>query len=136
VLAYSGDGTPAWAARTTWPAPPLDDDVKRRTMEIYYNPEGMTLSSPGWPDTVAAISRMRVDHAGRLWVYLREGYDDPPFTEEVSVDVFDRDGERLCACLVPNRYWDAAGPGYVVALDRDPETEEYIIVRYHVELPF
>jgi hypothetical protein len=136
VLAYSGDGAPAWAARTTWPAPPFDDDLKRRIMETYYNPDGMTLSSRGWPDTIATVSRLAVDDAGRLWVYLREGYDDPPLDQEVPVDIFDRNGERLCACLVANRYWQAAGPGYVLALDRDPVTEEYIIVRYRVELPF
>lgn len=136
VLAYSGDGTPAWAARTTWPAPPLDDEIKRRTMESYYNPEGMTVGSPGWPDTIAAVSRLAVDGAGRLWVYLREGYDNPPLGQDVPVDVFDRNGERLCACMAPNRPWQAAGPGYVLALDRDPVTDEYRVVRYRLELPF
>jgi hypothetical protein len=136
VIAFGQDGASAWALRTTWPAPPVTDDVKRRIMEVYNNPEGLTLSSPGWPESIAAIDRMVVDGAGRLWLYLREGDERPGADQYVPVDIFDRNGDRLCACLAPNVYWSTGHDDYVLATSPDPETEETRVVRYRLEMPF
>jgi len=137
VIAFRGeDGSPAWGLRTTWPAPPLDDEAKRAIMAGYYNPEELTIGSPGWPDTIAAISRLAVDNQGHLWVYLREGAEDPPADEYVAVDIFDRDGTRLCACLAPQTYWFNGRDDYVLAISPDPVSEENRVARYRVKLPF
>ena len=136
LMAYGEDGAPVWAARTTWPAPRLTDDIKRQIMEVYYNREGLTVSSPGWPETVAAVDRLAVDNDGRLWLYLRDTYDRPEPDQYVPVDVFDRDGNRLCACLVLSIGWTNGRDDYVLALSPDPETEEMRVVRYRMKLPF
>ena len=135
VLAFEHDAVPRWALRTTWPAPRFDDEAKRRTMAAYYNPEGITVNSPGWPEYMAAVQRLVVDSAGRLWVYLRDRYETS-IGGETAVDIYDRDGNRLCACLAPNIYWQKGRRDYVLANNSDPETGEWRVVRYRVVMPF
>lgn len=77
-----------------------------------------------------------MDGHGHVYVFprlpeeLREG--------NRPVDVFSRDGERLFAGLIePNwRSWTAAASDYFYGVPTDPDTKEWVIVRYRLVEPF
>lgn len=134
LLSYESDGRPRWALRVAQEAPLFTDEMRQKTLDIYYNPPGASINDSGWPERLHTLDRLLVDGSGRLWVYLTELFNET--AETAMVDVYDRDGTRLFAGFAPGTYLRAPHDDYFLALVPEPQTEEWQVVRYRVELPF
>ena len=134
LLAYDPDGRPEWALRVAQEAPLFTREMRQKTLDIYYNPPGVSINDSGWPARLHTLDRLLVDGRGRLWVYLTELYND--MGEDVLVDIYDREGNRLLAGIAPGVYLQAPHDEYFLALVPDPVTEEWQVVRYRAVFPF
>lgn len=134
ILAYDPDGRPEWALRVAQEAPLFTREMRQQTLDLYYNPPGVSINDSGWPERLHTIDRLIVDGAGRLWVYQTELFND--VGEDTLLDIYDREGNRLFAGIAPSVYLRAPHDDYFLALVPEPETEEWQVVRYRVVLPF
>lgn len=133
VLSYEPDGPPRWALRVAQEAPLFTEEMRQQTLDIYYNPPGVSINDSGWPERLHTLDRLLVDGSGRLWVYLTELFND--VGETTMVDVYDRDGARLLSGIAPGTYLRAPHDDYFLALVPEPGTEEWQVVRYRAVLP-
>lgn len=150
VLAFAPDGQLRWALRTSMRRPPLTDERIEAALEQLATREERPLVPPprrsevDWPATLPALvgtsfvhaytEPIRADGHGHLYVYpfIPDSWDRP----DQPVDVYSRDGERLFSGMMPIMRWDAARDDFVYAVDTDPVTEEYRVVRYRLVEPF
>lgn len=152
VLAFAPDGSLRWALRTSMKRPPLTDERIETSLEglATVGPDDRPLVPPAsasevdWPAELPALvgrpsahaytEPIRVDGHGHLYVYpfIPDSWD----RADQPVDVYSRDGERLFSGMMPLLRWDAARDDFVYAVDTDPVTEEYRVVRYRLVEPF
>jgi len=99
------------------------------------NVPDLDASDTDWPSHLGSISRLAVDGRGRLYVFAFE----PPFSvsdEDVDVDVYAPDGERLFTGSMPRFRWSDAAGEFVYGWRTNDETEEQEPVRYRLVAPF
>ena len=82
-------------------------------------------------------TQLRVDGQGRLYAFptaLAPAEDDPTR----PVQVFDRDGGLLGSGLINRRpmwtQWQVTTPNRVYGVRVDPDTDEWEVVRYRLEI--
>lgn len=139
VARVDSDGTLLWILRVPWISLPLveaERDYVTGSLErkdIPLQPGGLD-----WPDTLPALSHVRSDGAGRLFVFpatavTRDPEDDVP--RPVPVDVYGPDGETLLhARVATSRWaWQAARGPFVYGARTHPQTGEWQIVRYRLD---
>ena len=145
VLAFDANGDLRWALRTTWRTPEIpqevfDNAIKRlRERQPEYEPPWDT-----WPERMPAIGNIVVDGKGNLYVFGYVFVPRDPYTgdatvdapEEFAVDVYSPDGELLSAALIDARGWSAASGDHVYSLGLDRETEEEVLRRYRLVVPW
>lgn len=135
VFAFDPEGEPKWAMRIAYRPTELNDDLVEQALETARNREPET--SRGdliWPDRLPALSHLRVDGHGHLYVYpyFRSGEE----LEERPVDVYSPAGELLFSGLILDRRWDNADGDYVFAAGSDRVTGELLVWRWRLEEPF
>ena len=132
VLAVGPDGEADWALRVAHERKPFTEDDRARMLDV------VTRTSPGtdtsdaeWPTHFGAISRLDVDGHGHLFVF---GFQPPfaPVPEQVAVDVYAPDGQRLCTGTMPPLRWTAAAGDFIYSVRRDEETGENEPIRYRL----
>lgn len=144
ILAFAADGTPRWALRTSAPLVEVPqeiyDEATRRLRERQPDYE----APDTWLEYMPAIGNMVLDGHGNLYVfhytftprdpYTAEPLADPP--AQYAVDVYSPDGELLSAALSDHMGWTTARGDHVYSLGRDPETEEEVVRRYRLVVPW
>lgn len=144
ILAFEADGTPRWALHASQPLvevpQEIHDEAVRRLRERQPDYE-----APGtWLEYMPAIGNMVVDGHGNLYVFHyaftpRDPYTAEPMADspdQYAVDVYSPDGELISAALSDRMNWSAAWGDYVYSLGRDPETEEEVVRRYRLVVPW
>lgn len=136
VLAIGPDRTPRWALRVAHARAPLTDQQRDRIVDLLRNnfPD-LDASDTNWPSHLGSISRLAVDGRGRLYVFAFE----PPLSvsdEDVDVDVYAPDGERLFTGRMPQFRWSDAAGDFVYGWRTNNDTEEQEPVRYRLVVPF
>ena len=143
VLAFDAEGAPRWALRSTFPSPPIPEEIfesalagLRENQPDYERPDD-------WPERMPGIGNMVLDGDGNIYVfpyvYRRFGprgqvLEEPP--DEYAVDVYAPDGSLLSAAVIDRMGWTTARGDYVYSMGRDPETEEEVLRRYRLVLPW
>jgi hypothetical protein len=134
VLAMSDSGTLDWALRVAWERLPYSEFAKQSFVDsmarAFQVEDEIKPSDLNWPTPYPAVSAVRTDGAGRLFVFLaipRES-EEPP--ELQPVDVYSPEGEFLVAGAVPN-VWTYARGEHVYAT-RPDDNDEMEVVRYRL----
>lgn len=156
ILALTAAGEPRWALRSAWPRAPFpDDDIDRAFDAVLGQMRAMGMeaeadhdSVENLPDELPALSAIKVDGRGRLWVFPYE-YWNPGEPDSLGadrpVDVYDANGTRLFTGLMPASFALAAGQGsswvvaagdHVYGVEIDPDSFEQRLVRYRLDTPF
>ena len=147
VLALDTEGNVRWALRTTWPLLPVPQRLIDEAMEGPRTPN-LDPSIFDWPENIPALSAVRVDGHGHVWVFpyaplalAPESGATPSPTGDVPVDVYTRDGDRLFSGLIGSDSsawvgWHAAHGDFVFTMRRRPDNEEMAVVRYRLVEPF
>ena len=134
VLALSMDGTALWALRTDMRRPPFPQAVKEAELErVTEGAVGISINDVDWPESYRSVQYLRIDGAGRLYVFLEPGLPFPERPEVWEVDVYSPLGERLAAGFLPE-VWSYARGDHVFGIRTDPETEERVAVRYRLSV--
>ena len=154
VLAFTREGALRWALRVDWPNAPYPASEADRAVEAI-EAMGRALgddlsvdrSSIVLPDHAPAISQLRVDAAGRLylfpWVQRWSGPNDD-LDAPRPVDVYSRDGELLFNGQIEARFaihddqspaWMGTHENSVRGLETNPDTQELRLVSYRLSLP-
>jgi hypothetical protein len=138
VLAVAPDGQPRWALRVAHERAPFTDEHRRRALDrLTENSPDLDTADARWPARLGAIGQLAVDGHGHLYVF---GFVPPePFAaapDEVAVDVYAPNGERLFTGTMPNVRWRDAAGDFVYAVREGPTTAEREPVRYRLVEPF
>lgn len=144
VLAFDADGDPRWALRTTWPTPEIPQEVFDNTIERLRERQPDYEPRDEWPVRMPAIGNVVADGNGNLYVFPYVFSPRDPYTgrpagdapDEFAVDVYSPDGELLSAAVMSVMGWRAASGDYVYSLGLDPETEEEVLRRYRLVVPW
>ena len=89
-----------------------------------------------WNVEMSPSTQLRVDGQGRLYAFptAQVAEEDP----RRPVDVFNRDGDLLGSGLINRRpvwtQWQATTPNRVYGVRVDPDTDEWEVVRYRLEI--
>ena len=152
VLALDPNSEPRWVLRVAAEKHAFIEEYVEEYVESAGERSGVTLSVSefeDWrPEYFPVIRHLSVDGRGRLWVFPYSAVS-PEVREEVPVDIYSPDGDRVLAALFPNvvarqvpvgtratmPHWLAAFEDYVYAIEMDPDTEEQRVVRYRLVLP-
>jgi hypothetical protein len=138
VLAVAPDGQPRWALRVAHERAPFTDEHRRHAIDrLTVNSPDLDTTDARWPTHLGAVGQLAVDGHGHLYVF---GFV-PPETfaaapDEIDVDVYAPDGERLFSGTMPNVRWRDAAGDFVYAVRENPTTEEREPVRYRLVEPF
>lgn len=140
VLALRLPADVVWALRTDYTPPSPSEEFKRALMghSMPDSPDWRLPSDPNvysWPDRFAAIENLEVDGHGNLYVFSHADRSPAEWREvhrPVPVDVYTAEGELIFSGLSPIDGWEAALHDHVYRVERDPETGEYLVVRYQV----
>ena len=101
-----------------------------------------------WPENIPAISRLKVDGHGHLWVFpyvhltpdaATGAMPTPP--DDVPVDVYTRDGDLLFSGLIRSDTsawagWQTAHGDFVYTMQQRPDNYEMAVFRYRLVEPF
>ncbi len=138
MLAYSKAGEARWALRVSGQMPPLPEaHIEAALADLRSYNDLIERSDISWPERLPAISNLHVDSRGNLYVFphVYVPWGSEP-EEEVPIDVYSPDGERLFAGTMLAHHWGAALGDFIYCLETDPLTEEQIVVRYRLVEPF
>lgn len=156
VLALDLDGAPRWALQADWPREIFPEGEVERAFDAILGPMramGMEMepdhdSVENLPEYLPALTSVKVDGRGNLWVFPYEHWT-PGRPETLGtdrpVDVYSPHGERLFTGLIPAEFalpasagspWIVAAGEHVYGLEVDPASFEQRLVRYRLELPF
>lgn len=135
VLAVAQDGSsPRWAMRRAGAPPPFPDARKERLIEMVLDrfriDADVGAEELTWPQRIPAIFRLRVDGAGRLFVFRAPAGMDLVPSESSPVDVYSADGEYLASGHVPAP-WDYARGEHVFRITTDAD-DNPVVVRYRL----
>jgi len=134
--ALQASGEPKWALRAAWPRAPLTQQDKEAAILRRVDDTGVDQLGIDWPEFNSTLSRysLNVDGHRSLYVFPRvpHGWE----REEYPVDVYSPDGDLIFAGLIPVRDWLAALGDFIYTIERDPVTEEQLVVRYRLVEPF
>lgn len=134
VLAMSPDGELGWALRVAWERQPRTEFYKERMIESFMrmlqSDEELKPSDLRWTAPYSAVSTMRSDGRGRLYVFptVPQESEEPP--DSRPVDVYSSEGEFLAAGRVPY-VWRYARGEYVYG-SRPDENDESLVVRWRL----
>jgi hypothetical protein len=154
VLAFARDGTLRWALRVDWQNAPYPDSEADRAVDAI---EAMARAMGGeasvdrssivLPEHAPAISQLRVDDAGRVYVFpwvRRWAGPNENLDDWRPVDVYTRDGQHLFNGQIQARFaihddqspaWMGVHEGSVRGLVTNPETIELRLASYRLKLP-
>ena len=138
VFAYSKTGEARWALRASGRMPPLPEaHIDAALARLRATNDLIERADIDWPVRLPAISGLNVDGSGNLYIfpYVYVPWEGEP-PDEVPVDVYSHEGERLVAAMMPAHHWRAALGDFVYCLEVDPESEEQIVIRYRLVKPF
>jgi hypothetical protein len=138
VLAFDADGSPRWALRVAHERAPFTDAHRDDILAMLRsNFADLDVSGTGaqWPQRVGSISHLFVDGHGHLYV---TGFVVPfvPAPENLEVDAFSPEGDRLFVGSMPNLRWTDARGDFVYGLRTNEATGEQEPVRYRLIEPF
>ena len=144
VLAFNAGGDPRWALRTTWPTPEIPEEIFERALAALRERQPDYERPDTWLGRMPAIGNITVDGDGNLYVFpyvyiYRDPYpygesDDSP--AEYAVDVYSPDGELLSNAVIDRMGWSAASGDHVYSRGLDPETDNEVIRRYRLVVPW
>lgn len=141
----------AWSLVVAWPRQDMPEAEYDRAVDVLGSIPGgggrvlhIDRSDVIAPTKLPALSTLRVDDVGRLYVfplvYYRLGQPNT-LPEHLPVDVYSPDGRLLAAGLLPARFglhrdqsgsWLASHEGFIYGLERDALTNDQQIVRYRL----
>jgi len=139
VLSMSKDGAPQWALRRAGAPPSMPENAKQTLVAWILEVVGVDvgIDELSWPERIPAIFDLRVDGAGRLFVFRASaemglvpaemGFAP---SESWPVDVYGSDGAYLASGNVPAP-WDHARDAFVYATTSDAN-DEPVVVRYRL----
>ncbi len=131
ILAFADSGEPRWALRVSGLTQLLPEaHIDAALADLRSHNDLIERSDINWPERLPAVSKLHVDGRGHLYVFpfLYVPWEGEP-EEEVPVDVYAPDGERLFAGTMLAHHWSAALGELVYCLETDSRTEEQIVVR-------
>ncbi len=135
VLAFAASGSPLWALRAARQRQAFGEKDKTAVLDSFSDrfadPSEVQIE---WPEVHPTIARLRVDGHGHLYVFPFVFRDIGP--DEIRVEVYSRDGERLFAGMMNGADWSAARGDFVYSVRRNEQTEEQELVRYRLVEPF
>ncbi len=165
VLAQGADGHSRWRMRVPWPRHRPTEAEQAKFLEQFRQAgaaaankewfEARTRDDVGVVGPWPALSSIRVDGHGHIYVFPTVT-ELPGTYDELPVDVYSSDGERLFAGFLPvlsppidslslllylpllseQEAWLAAFEDYVYRIEEDERTGEGIVVRYRLVEPF
>ena len=135
VLAFDASGSPLWALRAARPRRAFGEEHKNAVLESLRdrNPDVNAMKGE-WPEFIHTIGRLAVDGHGHLYVFPYVFRDMGP--DELPVEVYSPEGERLFAGTMSDDGWSTASGDFVYSLRRNQQTEEQELVRYRLIEPF
>ena len=136
VLAFDADGSARWALRVAHERRPFTDEHRGTILEMLMdNSPDFDATGTEWPTHIGSISDLFVDGHGHLFVKeFVVPYTSRP--DEVAVDVYSPEGDRMFAGYMPNLRWTDAVGDFIYAIRSDAQTKEEEIVRYLLVEPF
>jgi hypothetical protein len=139
VLSTSQDGTPRWALRRAGAPPSMPENAKQTLVAWILEAFGadVGIDELSWPERIPAIFHLRVDGAGRLFVF-RASAETGLVPAEMSfapseswlVDVYGPDGAYLASGNVP-ALWSHSHDNFVYEITTDANNEP-VVVRYRL----
>jgi hypothetical protein len=154
ILALTKEGELRWALRVDWPnAPYPDGEADRAIVAIESMNRAMgkdssvDRSSMVLPTHAPAISQLRVDEEGRIYVFpwvQRWSGPEEDLDALRPVDVYTREGELLFNGQIAARFaihddqspaWMGVHKGSVRGLETNPYTQELRLASYRLKLP-
>ena len=134
ILALDKTGEALWALHVAWPNQPLaEEDIETAMTALRARAPEATRDAVRWPEHQSSISGIRVDGAGRLYVY--PGAPGNSDERGFPVDVYSPEGELIFSGLIEAGSWRAAWRDYVYGVRTDAQGEA-TVVRYRLETPF
>jgi len=127
VQAFDANGYPRWVLSVDWPrADPAGQS----------GPPAPALANGARGTGLATLGRgnpLRTDGQGNLYVfpYVDESWD----RDDIPVDVYSRDGERLFAGFISDVSWLRSQNDAIYGIEYDDETSRQRIVRYRIAGP-
>lgn len=135
ILAFEPDGSARWALRVARSAEPFGPEhIETLLAPLRERTPDIDTAEVEWPGSLYTISRLEVDGHGHLYVFPYYFRDLGP--DEIPVEVYDTDGERLFAGTMRESGWSAAHGDFVYRLRSNPDTDESELVRYRLIEPF
>ncbi len=135
VLAFDPSGSPLWALRAARPRQPFGEENKNAVLDpVRDRFEDLSAMEIEWPEFMYTIGRLAVDGHGHLYVFPGVFRDLGP--DELPVEVYSPEGERLFAGTMSDGGWSAAIGDFVYSLRRNEQSEEMELVRYRLVEPF
>lgn len=125
IQQFDPDGYPSWVLSVDWPREQSGD-----------GPPAPALSNGPRGPRLARLGRgnpLRTDGRGNLYVfpYVGESWD----RDEIPVDVYSPDGERLFAGFISDVSWVRAQNDAIYGIEYDADTDRQQIVRYRIAGP-
>ena len=135
ILAFDSSGAPRWALRAARPQQAFTEEHKDAVLApIRDRFEDLAAMPIEWPGFVYTISRLAIDGHGHLYVFPHYFRDFGP--QELPVEVYSPQGERLFAGTMSEGGWSAARGDFVYSMRRNEQTEERELVRFRLVEPF
>ena len=134
VLAMTPEGEPLWALRVAWPPPPYAAAQKElRIAAMSQRFPGIEVDDFTWPVSEPAITSLRTDGAGRLYVFPNVSAADVEGIQGRPVDVYSPQGELLVASMITTS-WMSSRDDYLYTFRGDPELDQTVVVRYRLRI--
>lgn len=136
VLAFNADGGARWALRVAHERRPFTAEHRDTITDmVKHNQPDLDTTGTEWPTRIGSISNLLVDGYGHLYV---TEFVVPYMTvpDEVAVDIYSPEGDRLFAGYMPNVRWRDAVGDFIYAIRSDSPTGEEEVVRYRLVGPF
>jgi hypothetical protein len=153
IVAIAAGGAPRWVLRAAWPRAAMPDEEIERALGVAArtlramgeSAEGDREAIDGLRETLPALQAIKVDGAGRLWVfpYVDHPPGQEPPAEYWPADVYGADGELLYSGSIPARFalhpargaaWVAAAGDHVYGFETDANGNR-VLVGHRVTLP-
>ena len=135
VLAFGPSGSLLWALRAARQRQVFGEEHKNAVLDpVRDRFADLSAMQIEWPEFIHTIARLAVDGHGHLYVFPFVFRDLGP--EELPVEVYSPEGERLFAGTMSDGGWSAASGDFVYSLRRSEQNEEMELVRYRLVEPF
>ena len=135
VMAFEPSGSSHWVLRADRQRQIFSEAHKEAVLKpLRDEVPGVGTVTAEWPELLPTIGRLAVDGHGHLYVFPYVFRDLGP--DELRVEVYSREGERLVAGTMRDGDWSAARGDFVYSLRRNEQTEEQELVRYRIVEPF